>query len=168
MAAITKQQFNDICEFLLNNTHLFKKPNKTWIESMNKIKESGVEVYPLMGKCFPSAKFCQIFGGPENVSLHCIPSKKLPFINLDGKVMNTTHWFAKDRQTGEVYDPTIGQFIYEPYNVEYVKALYEIASERDFGGKYRNGVALPSKEVMLLAEEFKKIYGYDGKFDEWR
>ena len=147
---------DEIKQFLIDNVDQFTKPNAKYKETTQQIIDAGYPVHPLMGKCFPSSKFIQTLFGPENISLHCIPSKLLPFIRIDGEKKFTTHWFTKCKKSGRILDATIEQFIYEPFNVEFVQSLYPRAYERDFGNKYENGVALPSKEVMRFIDLWNK------------
>ena len=154
-AAMTNQQFEKIKEFLLDNKELFKQGKRAgpYAKLFLKLEKNKTDMHPLIGRCFPASKFIQAIIGSDKVSLHMIPSKKLPFIEIDGEVYNTTHWFTKCKSTGTVYDPTLEQFIYDPYDKEFVKSLYDEAFTRDFGGKYHtdihgNRIAIPSREVM--------------------
>jgi len=161
--SISDEEFIRIKKFLLSNSHLFNQKVVPHYEDLfAKLVESNKEIYPLTGKCFPASKFIKTLFGADKISVHTIPSKKLPFVELEGKTYHTTHWFAKCRHTGKVYDPTIDQFAFEPYDKKFVETLYPEAIERDFGkywhtDQYGNRVANPSKEVNRLLDEWNKV-----------
>lgn len=89
--------------------------DSNWGDQEERMIALGIQPHPLLGKCYHAVRFFQYLGCWDNFEAYTI------YKNIPHKLPNefTTHWFLKDKKTGEILDPTSAQFDYLDINEYY-------------------------------------------------
>jgi hypothetical protein len=170
--------FNCIVDFFIRNINLTpqsftgqlaQRPvtsNSNWGEQNEKLESQGIIMHPLWGKCYHAARFFQYLGCWDNFEAYTI-YKKIPHI-LDGEY--TTHWFLKDKKTGQILDPTSSQFDYIDITKYY--DFGQKASGRlcyyGFNPKYKLwNTFVPPVTTRKFGRKFKEETGSAYALEKW-
>jgi hypothetical protein len=152
--------------FFHSNQHLFNKyknvnTGTNHADNIEKLKEFYKVEFPY-GHCFPISQFMFYYlgGYGSDYELRCI--HKIP-MNIGGYEFFTSHWFVQNKLTSEIIDLSKEQFD----KILDISKYYKYSRKANFGFPYffKNGGkryinTVPSKQVIRLYEEFRKIRIY--------
>lgn len=149
--------------FFKDNQHLFRKhrninTGQDHADNITELKLVYNVQFPF-GYCFPISQFMFYYlgGYGSDYELRCI--RGIP-ISIKGCEHMTTHWFVINKLTAEIIDLSKEQFEkildIDKYYHKGRKANFGFPYLKKGGKRYKN--TAPSKTVLKLYEQFRKIY----------
>lgn len=140
--------------------------DSNWGDQEERMSALGLEIHPLLGKCYHATRFFQYLGCWDNFEAYTI-YKKIPH-----KLPNefTTHWFLKDNTNGQILDPTAAQFDYIDIN-EYYHYGQRASGRLCYYGftpkikLWQNFV--PPVTTRKFGRKYKEVYGSAQALEKW-
>lgn len=157
------EDYDGLYSFFVEHEELFKKPRNGESDTNKhyynyKMLEKNFEIEFPYGKCFPISQFLFYYlGGYESdYQLNCI--RQIP-IKINDYSFFTSHWYVSNKKDGTIIDLTKIQF----EKIINIEELYEKGRKANYGWPYfkkggkRYEKVVPSRDVMKLYEEFRKV-----------